>query len=122
MKFLLDVCAASGVLQETLDGLGHDALAVRAGYAASDRALLDLASRERRVVLTPDGTFGEFPSPLRQPLPCIVRFEGLGVAGEAAAIRDLIEHHAHEMQTGTIIVITRNRVRIRPARNHRGGR
>ena len=118
MKFLLDVCVASNVLRKTLNDLGHDVLSARDGYAsASGRALLDLAYREERVLVTEDKDFGELVFSLRLPHPCILRFDGLTATDEAAAIRDLIERHGAAMQRGAIIVVTGNRVRIRSAMN-----
>ncbi len=118
MKFLLDVCVASNVLHKTLNDLGHDVLSARDGYAsASDRTLLDLAYREERVLITEDKDFGELVFSLRLPHPCIVRFHGLTTTDEAAAIRNLIDHHSDAMQQGVIIVVTENRMRIRSTMN-----
>ena len=118
MKFLLDVCVASNVLRTTLSDLGHDVLSARDGYAsASDRALLDLAYRDERVLVTEDKDFGELVFSLRLPHPCIVRLDGLTAEEEAAAVRNLIERHGAAMQQGAIIVVTGNRVRIRSAMN-----
>ena len=118
MRFLLDVCVASNVLRKTLCDLGHDVLSAQDGYAsASDRALLDLAYREERVLVTEDKDFGELVFSLRLPHPCIVRLDGLTAAEEAAAIRNLIERHGAAMRQGAIIVVTGNRVRIRSAVN-----
>lgn len=120
MKFLLDVCVASSILQKTLTDLGHDVLSARDGYAtASDRTLLDLASREQRVLVTEDKDFGELVFSLRLPHPCIVRFDGLSAIDEASAIQSLIESHGDEMQQGAIIVITENRIRVRSRQRHR---
>ena len=118
MKFLIDVCVASNVLHKTLSELGHDVFSARDGYpSASDRALLDLAYREERVLITEDKDFGELVFSLRLPHPCILRFDGLTAADQAAAIHNLIERHGAAMQRGAIIVVTGNRVRIRSAMN-----
>lgn len=124
MRFLLDVCVASNVLQKTLSDLGHDVLSARDGHAsASDRALLDLAYREGRVLLTEDKDFGELVFSLRLPHPCIVRFNELTADEEAVAIGNLIEYHGAAMRQGAIVVVTRNRVRIRSSTNvERDGR
>ena len=118
MKFLLDVCVASNVLCKTLSDLGHDVLSARDGYAdASDRTLLDLAYREKRVLLTEDKDFGELVFLMRLPHPCIVRFDELTVDEEAAAIQNLIEHHGVVMRQGAIIVVSGSRVRIKSSMN-----
>lgn len=57
MKFLLDLCAASRTLQETLTGLGHDVLtAWELDPRATDEELLAVANHEGRVLVTKDKT------------------------------------------------------------------
>ena len=116
MKFLLDACAASRTLHKALIDLGHDVLSARDGYGnASDEALLALAYNEERVLVTEDKDFGELVFLRRLPHTCIVRLVELSVAETADAMRDLIERHGDAMREGAIIVVTRNRLRIRPA-------
>ena len=117
MRFLLDVCAASRTLHESLIGLGHDVLSARDGYSrASDETLLALAFEERRVLVTEDKDFGELVYLRRRPHPCIVRLVGLRAAEKVDAMRDLIERHDDAMREGAVIVVTGSRVRIRSAR------
>lgn len=117
MRFLLDVCAASRTLHESLIGLGHDVLSARDGYSrASDETLLALAFEERRGLVTEDKDFGELVYLRRRPHPCIVRLVGLRAAEKADAMRDLIERHGDAMREGAVIVVTGRRVRIRSAR------
>lgn len=117
MRFLLDVCAASRTLHESLIGLGHDVLSARDGYSrASDETLLALAFEERRVLVTEDKDFGELVYLRRLPHPCIVRLVGLRVTEKVDAMRDLIERHGDAMREGAVIVVTGRRVRIRSAR------
>ena len=118
MKFLLDVCVASRVLHKRLVDLGHDVLSARDGYAtATDEALLAVAYREGRVLVTEDKDFGELVFSLRLPHPCIVRLDGLTASEEASAMQNLIVRHGTAMREGAIIVVTGRRVRIRPAAN-----
>ena len=49
----------------------------------------------------------------RLPHPCIIRFTDMPVSEKVAAMRDLIESQADAMREGSIIVVTRSRVRIR---------
>ena len=116
MKFLLDACAASRTLHKALIDLGHDVLSARAGYGnASDEALLALVYNEDRVLVTEDKDFGELVFLRRLPHPWFVRLVELSVAETADAMRDLIERHGDALREGAIIVVTRNRLRIRPA-------
>ena len=116
MRFLLDTCAASRTLHGALVELGHDVLSAREGHArASDEALLALAYREGRVLVTEDKDFGELVFLRRLPHPCIVRLVGMRVAEKVDAMRHLIEHHGAAMREGAIVVATASRVRIRSA-------
>ena len=116
MKFLLDACASSRTLKETLVDLGHDVRSAQDEYArASDEALLALAHEEHRVLITEDKDFGELVFLRRRPHPCIIRLVELRVAEKVEAIRELIEEHGEALRAGAIVVVTRNRVRIRPA-------
>lgn len=118
MKFLIDVCAASRPLHKALVDLGHDVLSARDHFAqASDAILLAIAWEQGRVLITEDKDFGElvFLHGLRHP--SIVRLVGMTPTERADAMRLLIEHHPDAMREGAIIVVTRERVRIRPAAN-----
>ena len=119
MKFLLDVCASSRSMQAALAGLGHDVLsAVDVAPHAADDELLALALAEGRVLITEDKDFGELVFVRRLPHPCIIRFTSMRVAEKVAAMRSLLEEHQDSMREGSMIVVTRNRVRIR--RGERG--
>ena len=119
MRFLLDVCAASRSMQTTLTALGHDVLsAAEHAPRATDEELLALALVEGRILITEDKDFGELVFVRRLPHTCIIRFSAMPVAEKVAAMRQLIEGETEAMQQGNIIVVTRNRVRIR--RRERG--
>ena len=114
MKFLLDVCAASRSMHSMLTGAGHDVLsALEASPKATDEELLALATAEQRIIITEDKDFGELVFVRRLPHPCIVRIVEMTVAEKVVAIRELIESHLDAMHEGALIVVTRNRVRIR---------
>ena len=114
MRFLLDVCAASRRMQETLAAQGHDVLsALQENPCATDEELLALALEEQRILVTEDKDFGELVFVRRLPHPCIVRFVGMTVAEKVTAMRELIERHADAMSAGALIVVTQRRVRIR---------
>ena len=120
MRFLLDVCATSRSLETLLTELGHDVLSVRNWNSrATDRSLLNFAYDEQRVLITEDKDFGELVFLHRLPHPCIVRLVELRAAEKASAMRELIAHYGNMMTPGTMMVVTRNRVRIRFGRNDR---
>ena len=123
MKFLLDVCASSLSMHATLTSLGHDVVsALESAPRATDEEILALALGEGRVLVTEDKDFGELVFVRRLPHPCIIRFSDMPVADKAAAMRYLIEHHVDAMREGAMIVVTRNRMRIRHGLRGESGR
>ena len=93
---------------------GHDVLsALEVAPRASDDELLAMALAEQRVLITEDKDFGELVFVRRLPHPCIIRFTDMPAAEKVAAMLDLIEFDQEAMQEGSMIVVTRNRVRIR---------
>ena len=114
MRFLLDVCASSRRMQATLSRLGHDVVsALEYDPRASDEALLAWATSEERVLITEDKDFGELVFVRRLPHPCIIRFVEMTVAEKVSAMENLLEREEDAMRQGTIIVVTKSRVRIR---------
>ena len=114
MRFLLDVCASSRQMHATLASLGHDVLsALEYDPRAGDETLLALATSQDRVLMTEDKDFGELVFVRRLPHPCIIRFVEMTVAEKVDAIEDLLEREEAAMRQGTIIVVTKSRVRIR---------
>lgn len=110
MKFLVDVCASSRALQSALTDWGHDVNSmVEVDPCASDDDVLSLANDESRVLITEDTDFGELVFVQRQDHPTIVRFVQMRIGDRVAAI----EHHADDLQGRSIIVVTRDRIRIR---------
>ena len=116
MKFLLDVCAASRTLHTALTDLGHDVVSAREGLShATDEALLALAYKEERVLVTEDKDFGELAFVRRQPHPCILRFAGMRTAEKVSAMREIVAWHGDALRQGALIVVTPGHVRIRMA-------
>ena len=104
-------------MRTMLTDLGHDVLsALDTDPHAADEALLALANEEQRVLITEDKDFGELVFVRRLPHPCIIRFVDMQVADKVAAMRELIEYHADAMREGALIVVTRERIRIRPGK------
>ena len=114
LRFLLDVCASSRSMQSTLSGRGHDVVSALDGDPrASDETLLAQALAEDRVLITEDKDFGELVFVRRLPHTCIIRFVEMTVAEKVSAMEDLMEQHEDDMRNGTIIVVTKSRIRIR---------
>ncbi len=114
MRFLLDVCAASRTLCKTLVDAGHDVLSASDGYAdAADEDLLALAREQDRILVTKDKDFGKLVFVQHLPHPCVIRLAGLNPTEEAKVILDVIENESGAIRDRAIIVVTRERIRIR---------
>lgn len=102
--------------------MGHDVLsALERDPRATDEELLALANEEQRILITEDKDFGELVFVRQLRHPCIIRFVEMRVEEKTAAMRDLIDRHADAMRGGALIVVTRDRVRIRPGRHSERG-
>lgn len=101
-------------MRSMLTELGHDVVSASERMpGATDAELLALANEEQRTLITEDKDFGELVFARRLPHPCIVRFVEMRVEEKVAAMRELIERHPDELTNSPLIVVTRNRVRIR---------
>ena len=101
-------------MHATLSSLGHDVIsALDDDPKAGDDALLARARAEERVLITEDKDFGELVFVRRLPHPCIIRFVEMTVAEKVSAMEYLLEREEAAMRQGTIIVVTKSRVRIR---------
>ena len=119
MKFLLDACAASTPVLAALRDLGCDVLSVHDRLPhAPDDVVLALAAEENRVLITEDKDFGELVFLRGLPHPSIVRLVEMTPVERAEILRTLIGHHADAMRDGAIIVVTKERIRIRRVRHN----
>ncbi len=97
---------------------GHDVLsALDVDQKATDQEIMALAVGEDRILITEDKDFGELVFVRGLPHPCIVRFVDMPVAEKVEAMRELIVIRPNAMREGSLIVVTRNRVRIRSREN-----
>ena len=109
-------------MQAMLVAQGHDVLsALERNPQATDEELMVLALEEQRILITEDKDFGELVFVRRLPHPCIIRFVEMRVREKVAAMGELIGQHANEMSAGALIVVTQNRVRIRPREGEKRG-
>ena len=114
MKFLLDACASSRSMHSTLTSLGHDVVsALDIDPSAADEVLLAVATEEQRILITEDKDFGELVFVRRLPHPSIIRFVEMPVSQKVAAMLELLDRHEADMIAGAMIVVTRNRIRVR---------
>ena len=93
---------------------GHDVVsALQRDPRAADDELLAIATDESRILITEDKDFGELVFVRGLTHPCIIRFVDMSVSDKAAAMQELIDGHADAMREPALIVVTRNRVRVR---------
>lgn len=122
MKFLIDVCAGSQDMRQTLAELGHDAIfAADIDPKASDETLLAQSVEQGRILVTEDKDYGELVFVFGLPHAGIIRFAELESSEAASAMEYLINNHAAEMQSGAMIVVTPNQIRIRLSQPATGG-
>ncbi len=110
MKFLVDRCAG----RRLADGLragGHDVVEVR-GPDPGDRALLELATKEGRVLVTIDVDFGTLVHLEGLPHTGLVRLPDVPATQRIAILNDVLARHAEDLAAGAIITVRGTRIRI----------
>jgi predicted nuclease of predicted toxin-antitoxin system len=112
VKFLVDACVPKQVA-DWLRSQSHDVSETTAlGPDPGDRAVLDLAEREQRVLVTMDKDFG-----------LLIFREGRGHAGLArlphavprrcvALMRDVLSAYGDELSGGAVVKDQENRIRV----------
>ena len=94
--------------------MGHDVLSAADQHAtASDEEILKAAADAERIIVTEDKDFGELIFRRGLAHPCVIRFTEMTVAEKADAMRELIEQHHDALHDSAIIVVERQRIRIR---------
>ncbi|MCY4342455.1 MAG: DUF5615 family PIN-like protein [Gammaproteobacteria bacterium] len=115
MKFLIDSCAASRPILAALDDAGCDVASVRDRLPhAIDEVVLALALEENRVLVTEDKDFGELVFLHGLPHAGIVRLVDMTPGERAEVMLFLLENHSNALRDGAVIVVTKDRIRIRP--------
>lgn len=112
MRFLVDRCAGRR-LADWLHGQGHDVVEARTlGPDPGDLALLELAARDERILVTLDSDFAK-----------LVYLEGVAHAGllrlpdvrsdeRVRFMKVVLEHHAKELQAHAVVTVRGERIRI----------
>jgi predicted nuclease of predicted toxin-antitoxin system len=112
MRFLVDRCAGHR-LAEWLRSQGHDVLESRElGPDPGDRALLERAAAEGRILVTIDTDFGELVYVEEVPHRGLVRLPDVPAERRIALMAQVLEQHQQELETQAIITIRRGRIRI----------
>ena len=112
MNFLVDRCAGRRLTQ-WLQSQGHDALDARElGPDPEDRALLERAVSENRILITMDKDFGELIHLHGRPHTGLIRLPEVRMAQRITLVEDLILNHRQALEERAIITVTNSRIRI----------
>ena len=108
----MDRCAGRR-LAEWLQGEGHDVLEARTlGADPGDRALLELAASENRVLITIDADFGELVYLHDLPHAGLVRLPDVPAEQRIALMAAVIDHHGQALEERAIVTVRGERIRI----------
>ena len=109
MRFLIDRCAGRRIADWLRDA-GHDVVEARLlGPDPGDRALLELAAADNRILLTIDTDFGELIYLRGIPHAGLIR---LPEEQRIALVSELIDRHRQALEARAIITIRGERIRI----------
>ena len=112
MRFLVDRCAGRR-LADWLSGQEHDVLEARTlGPDPGDRALLELAQSEERILITIDTDFGELIYLHDVPHAGLVRLPDVLAEQRIQLISEVIEQHGPALEDRAIVTVRGNRIRI----------
>jgi len=112
MRFLIDRCAGHR-LAAWLRRQGHDVLeSPDLGPDPGDRALLERAASEGRILVTIDTDFGELVYVEEVPHAGLVRLPDVPAEQRIALMTEVLERHQEALETQAIITIRSGRIRI----------
>ena len=112
MKLLVDRCAGRH-LAEWLREQGHDVLEARTlGRDPGDRALLQIAESENRILITIDTDFGKLVYLHDLPHAGIVRLPDVPSEQRIALMVQVIHRHRQALEDRSIVTIRGERIRI----------
>lgn len=113
MRFLLDACIWGPAATE-LQAAGHDAVwSGSLGEDPGDDAILGIAHRDQRILVTLDKDFGELAVHRNKPHQGIIRLVGIGARRQGAATSEVAERYASDLSRGAIVTVEPGRVRVR---------
>jgi predicted nuclease of predicted toxin-antitoxin system len=112
MRFLIDRCAGR-LLADWLRKQGHDVVESRElGPDPGDRAVLDWAAKETRILVTIDTDFGELIYLENLSHAGLVRLPDVPARERQLIMQDLLTRYETELQDAAIITVRGDRIRI----------
>jgi len=116
LKFLIDRCAGRR-LAEWLRGQGHDVIESRElGPDPGDRALLDLAVTEDRILITMDKDFGAFLFVQERPHCGLIRLPDVLVEQRVRLMEQILTSYGPELTQKAVVTVRGERIRISRSR------
>ena len=112
MRFIIDRCAGRR-LADWLRDNGHDVLDTRSlGRDPGDRALLELAESENRVLITVDKDFGELIYLHRVSHAGLIRLPDVRMPQRIEMVEEVIDQYRQMLEERAIVTIHGGRIRI----------
>ena len=112
MKFQVDRCAGRR-LAEWLRQQGHDVVdATGPEPDPGDRALLERAARENRILVTIDTDFGTLIHVQRVAHTGLVRLPDVPAARRIEIFQQLLADHRDAMAVGSVVTVRGGRIRV----------
>jgi len=119
MRFLIDRCAGR-LLADWLRKQGHDVVESRElGPDPGDRALLEYATNEGRILITIDTDFGQLIYVEHVDHAGLIRLPDVPSRARQLIAQDLLMRFEEELKAAAIITVRGGRIRIskRPKHN-----
>lgn len=111
-KLLLDSCLA-GAVARRLRADGHDVMIVPdAGPDPGDAAILELAVKEQRVLVTIDNDFGTLVFRDGAKHIGVLRLRDNTPTGLASRASELVASHGDDLEAGSFVTDDGDRVRV----------
>ncbi|MGH8579116.1 MAG: DUF5615 family PIN-like protein [Gammaproteobacteria bacterium] len=112
MKFLIDRCAGRR-LSEWLRAQGHDVMESRErGPDPGDRALLEWAGAEDRILVTMDKDFGAFIFLDKAPHCGMIRLPDVPADRRVRLMEKVLKDHGADLVKRAIVTVRGGRVRV----------
>ena len=100
-------------MAEWLSGNGHDVVDSRSlGQDPGDRALLELAESENRVLITMDKDFGELIYLHGVSHAGMIRLPDVRLPQRIEMVEELVSHYGQALEERAIVTIRGERVRV----------
>lgn len=113
MKVLLDSCVWAGA-KEILEEAGHETVWIGDFLLdPGDEAIIDLAYREERVLVTIDKDFGELAVVKEAPHRGIVRIVNYRAVELGPICVQVLQKYAEELQASALITVDKSKIRVR---------